>query len=232
MSMAKKAHAEMTLGGIGVSLDLEPMEAKSVTALPTDQGWQFEPKWDGFRCLAFRAGDNVELKAKSGKSLSRFFPEVLAQLRALKSQTFVLDGELVIPIDATLSFDGLQARLHPAESKIRKLAQETPATLIAFDCLLRKSQRSLIDQPFLQRRTQLEGLFAAEGTMGGLALTPYTRDMRNAEAWISDRHVSVDGVVAKKLDLSYRSGQRAMLKVKHLRTADCVVGGFPLRSQK
>ena len=230
MTTAKKIKPAMTLEALGVPLDLEPMEAKSVPTLPSDGGWQFEPKWDGFRCLAFRAGDNVELKAKSGKSLSRFFPEVLTHLRAMKSKSFVLDGELVIPVGDVLSFDALQARLHPAESRIKRLATETPSTLIAFDCLLRKSQRTLLDQSFLQRRTQLEELFAAEGEIAGCILTPYTRDRRAAEQWLSDRHVSVDGVVAKKLDLGYRPGQRAMLKIKHLRTADCVVGGFRYES--
>ena len=112
--------------------------------LPKDAGWQFEPKWDGFRCLAFRAGGDVEIKAKSGKSLSRFFPEVLENLRALAAKTFVLDGELVIPVDGALSFDALQMRLHPAASRIERLSEETPATFIVFDCLLRKARQSLL----------------------------------------------------------------------------------------
>ena len=123
------------LAELGIPLDLAPMEAKLVTELPTEAGWQFEPKWDGFRCLAFRAGADVEIKAKSGKSLSRFFPEVLENLRAVSPKTFVLDGELVIPVDGALSFDALQMRLHPAESRIVRLSNETPATFIVFDCL-------------------------------------------------------------------------------------------------
>src|SRR6059058_451152 len=126
------------LAELAIPLSLEPMEAELVTELPKEPGWQFEPKWDGFRCLAFRAASEVEIKAKSGKSLSRFFPEVLANLRAIASQHFVLDGELVIPVEGNLSFDALQMRLHPAESRIRRLAQETPAVFVAFDCLLRK----------------------------------------------------------------------------------------------
>jgi ATP-dependent DNA ligase len=214
------------LAELGIPLDLSPMEAKLVTELPTDSGWQFEPKWDGFRCLAFRAGGDVEIKAKSGKSLSRFFPEVLENLRAVSSKTFVLDGELVIPVDGALSFDGLQMRLHPAASRIERLSKETPATFIVFDCLLRKARQSLLLEAFEQRRAALEALFEGIGEEAGLTITPLTRDMRKAERWLNDRQVSVDGVVAKRLDLAYQAGERAMLKVKRLRTADCVVGGF------
>ena len=214
------------LADLGVQLDLAPMEAKLVTELPKDAGWQFEPKWDGFRCLAFRAGGDVEIKAKSGKSLSRFFPEVLENLRAVSPKTFVLDGELVIPVDGALSFDALQMRLHPAASRIERLSKETPATFIVFDCLLRKARQSLLLEAFEQRRAALEALFERFGEEAGLTITPFTRDMRKAEKWLNDRQVSVDGVVAKRLDLPYQPGERAMLKVKRLRTADCVVGGF------
>ena len=214
------------LAGLGVPLDLEPMEAKLVSDLPKDADWQYEPKWDGFRCLAFRAGDEVEIKAKSGKSLSRFFPEVLQNLRALAAKTFVLDGELVIPIDGGLSFDALQMRLHPAQSRINRLAAETPATFIVFDCLLRKAGQSLLEKPFEERRTVLEEFFGHVGDHSGLSITPFTRDLRKARKWLNDRQVSVDGVVAKRLALPYRPCERAMLKIKNLRTADCVVGGF------
>jgi ATP-dependent DNA ligase len=214
------------LADLGVALDLAPMEAKLVTELPKDAGWQFEPKWDGFRCLAFRAGGQVEIKAKSGKSLSRFFPEVLENLRAVSPKSFVLDGELVILIDGGLSFDALQMRLHPAQSRITRLSNETPATFIAFDCLLRKARQSLLLKSFKARRAVLEGVFEDIGGQGGLTLTPFTRDKRKAEKWLGDRQVAVDGVVAKRLDLPYLAGERAMLKVKRLRTADCVVGGF------
>jgi ATP-dependent DNA ligase len=212
------------LARLGIRLTIAPMEASLVADLPSDPGWQFEPKWDGFRCLAFRAGDEVEIKAKSGKSLSRFFPEVLENLRAIPSQRFVLDGELVIPIKGDLAFDALQMRLHPAESRIRRLAEETPAVLVAFDCLLRKRGQPLLELPFEKRRTELEGLLAREHE--GLSLTPFTRDLRKARNWLNRRQLALDGVVAKRLDLPYRSGERAMLKVKRLRTADCVVGGF------
>ena len=220
------------LGAIGVRLDLEPMEAKLVSELPKDAGWQYEPKWDGFRCLAFCAGDEAEIKAKSGKSLSRFFPEVLENLRALAAKTFVLDGELVIPVKGGLSFDALQMRLHPAESRITRLSVETPATFIAFDCLLRKSGQALLAKPFAERRTALEEFFEDIGDHSGLAITPFTRELRKAKKWLGDRQVSVDGVVAKRLALPYQPGERAMLKIKNLRTADCVVGGFRYESSQ
>jgi len=218
------------LAALGIPLDLEPMEAKLVSELPRDAGWQYEPKWDGFRCLSFRAGAEAEIKAKSGKSLSRFFPEVLANLRALAANTFVLDGELVIPVKGGLSFDALQMRLHPAESRITRLSVETPATFIVFDCLLRKPGQSLLATPFGERRAALEGFFEDIGDHLGLAITPFTRELRKAKKWLGDRQVSVDGVIAKRLALPYQPGERAMLKIKHLRTADCVVGGFRYES--
>src|SRR5262245_26655866 len=218
------------LAELGVPLALAPMEAQPVAALPEDTGWQYEPKWDGFRCLAFRSGDEVEIKAKSGKPLSGFFPEVVANLAALATDHFVLDGELVIEVDGSLSFDALQMRLHPAESRIRRLARETPAELVAFDCLLRRPGRPLLDSPFAERRSELEGFFA--GQRQGLSLTPFTRDVRKAKTWLSRRQLWFDGVVAKRLDLPYRPGERAMQKVKCWRTADCVVGGFRYASKR
>ena len=218
------------LAELGVPLTLAPMEALLVAELPKEPGWQFEPKWDGFRCLAFRAGTEVEIKAKSGKSLSRFFPEVLDNLRALPAKQFVLDGELVIPIESELSFDALQMRLHPAESRIRRLAQETPATFVAFDCLLRKSRQPLLDRPFQERRSALEVFLGRDRE--GVALTPFTRDLRKAKSWLARRQLALDGVIAKRLDQPYRPGERAMLKVKRLRTADCVVGGFRYASSE
>ena len=229
MSAAPKNHSP-TLGLLGVPLSLELMEARSASKLPEDPGWQFEPKWDGFRCIAFRAGDEVEIRAKSGKSLSRFFPEVVANLRSLSPSAFVLDGELVLAIGGTLSFDALQMRLHPAASRIERLSRETPASLLLFDCLLSKAGQPLLALPFEERRAALEALLAKAGDRERLSLTPFTRDLRKAEAWLVGRHVQVDGVVAKRLDLPYLPGERAMLKVKHLRTADCVVGGFRYES--
>jgi len=213
----------------GIPLTLAPMEARLTDELPRDPGWQFEPKWDGFRCLAFRTGSRVELRAKSGKSLSRYFPEVLRRLGRLPQERFVLDGELVIPVGGSLSFDALQMRLHPAASRIRRLSLETPATLIAFDCLLQPDGTRLLEQPLSVRREALEAMFrglADDAVGAGLLLSPYTRKRSEAQRWLSRAHGALDGVVAKRIDGAYMSGERAMLKVKPLRTADCVVGGF------
>ena len=207
------------------------MEARLVAELPKDEGWQFEPKWDGFRCLAYRAGGEVEIKAKSGKSLTRFFPEVIANLAALKTRTFVLDGELIIPTrDGGLSFDALQMRLHPAESRIKRLAKETPADIVVFDCLLAQRGKPVLNEPFVHRRQVLEAFFANLDDQVGLQLTPCTRGLRQAQSWLNERRTSLDGVIAKRLELPYRPGERAMLKVKRRRTADCVVGGFRYES--
>ncbi len=214
----------------GVPFDLAPMEALLVEELPSSGDWQFEPKWDGFRCLAFRDGKRVELMSKSGKSLSRFFPEVAANLAALPVRRFVIDGELVISVNGDLSFDALQMRLHPAESRILRLSKETPAVLIAFDCLLKEGGKSLINEPLVHRRGALERFFAEAGQPRGLALSPYTRDLREADRWLSEHRSAIDGIVAKQLDAAYTPGQRTMLKVKRLRTADCVVGGFRYES--
>lgn len=206
-------------------LETAPMEAKSVEALPDEAGWQFEPKWDGFRCLAFRQDGEVDLRAKSGKPLGRYFPEMVAALAALPIDEFVIDGELVIPTGGTLSFDALQLRLHPAESRVRKLAAQTPSILIAFDCLF-SEDRSWLEAPLTGRREALERFFDEAGGAQSLQLTPYTRDPAEARRWLERTGGALDGVVAKQLDGPYLSGERAMLKVKRLRTADCVVGGF------
>jgi ATP-dependent DNA ligase len=152
------------------------MEARLVDELPREPGWQFEPKWDGFRCLAFGAGNEVELRAKSGKSLTRYFPDIADTLRPFAPNRFVLDGELAIPIGNTLSFDALQARLHPAESRVRKLATETPAILILFDCLMTVDELSLIAAPLQERRAALETFFRTLERKAAIRLTPYTRE--------------------------------------------------------
>ncbi|MDB5498360.1 MAG: ATP-dependent ligase [Phenylobacterium sp.] len=215
-----------TLSDLPVPLDFAPMEAKLTEALPTDPGWRFEPKWDGFRCLAFRAGDEVELRAKSGKPLGRYFPDMVAAVKALPVERFVVDGELTISVNGELSFDALQMRLHPAESRVRKLAAETPATLVLFDCLADASGRSLVDAPLTQRRAALEALFARFKRPERLRLSPGTEAVEEARAWLAQTGAALDGVVAKRLDGPYVSGERAMLKIKRMRTADCVVGGF------
>ncbi len=203
---------------------LAPMEAKLVERLPDEDGWQYEPKWDGFRCLAFREGDTIEIMSKAGKSLARFFPEIVAMLGRLAARDFVLDGELILPIGEILSFDALQARLHPAESRIAKLSVETPAQLILFDCL-RAGGTVLLDEPLATRRAALERLHAGEREPA-LLLSPLTLDAAIATAWLDHSGGALDGVVAKRRDEPYRPGERAMLKVKQHRSADCVVGGF------
>lgn len=211
---------------LAVPLGTLSMEARLVNALPKEPGWQFEPKWDGFRCLAFKAGDAVTLQAKSGKPLTRYFPEVVEAVRDAPFQRLVLDGELAIPEGDSISFDSLQLRLHPAESRIRKLAKETPAIFILFDCLLTPRNRSLLAAPLSDRRTELESIFAKLKGDKRFRLSPYTRDLREAKKWLNRAGGELDGVVAKRLDGPYVPGEREMLKIKCLRTADCVVGGF------
>ena len=200
------------------------MEAKSADELPSG-AWQYEPKWDGFRCLALKEGAHVELRGKSGKSLSRFFPEIEAAFKDLQIKKLALDGELVIEIGGALNFDALQMRLHPAASRIAKLSVETPARFVAFDCLTDANGHSIAQQPFRERRELLERLFK-QIDCRALELTPATTERKRAMRWLQARSSSFDGVVAKRLDLPYRFGERAMVKVKRLRTADCVVGGF------
>lgn len=216
----------MPLADLPVPLDLATMEAKLVDEAPTGPGWRFEPKWDGFRCLAFRHGDEVLLKAKSGKPLNRFFPDVVEALKALPVPRFVVDGELTIDVDGTPSFEALQMRLHPAESRVRKLAAEQPASLTLFDCLMDKAGRSLVSAPLSERRKALEALVQRFGKAAVIRLSPGTTDREKACGWLKDLSAELDGVVAKRLDGLYAPGERAMLKIKTIRTADCVVGGF------
>lgn len=200
------------------------MEALLAAELPEDAGWQFEPKWDGFRCLAKRDGNDVTLTSKSGKPLARYFPEVVEIVRAVKADNFLLDGELIISIGDELSFDALQMRLHPAESRIRKLSAVTPAQLMLFD-ILELDNQSLLLEPQRARRRRLEQ-FYRKNAADGLLLSPVTEDRRQATGWLERSGGALDGVIAKRVDLDYRSGERAMIKVKQQRTADCVVGGF------
>jgi ATP-dependent DNA ligase len=223
---AKRRRVKTGLRALPVKPGTPPMEAKLVEDLPGEEGWQFEPKWDGFRCLAYRAGTEVELQSKSGKSLARYFPDVVDALRVLPLDRFVLDGELAILSGEALSFDALQNRLHPAESRVRKLATETPAMFILFDCLATEMDGSLLQTPLVRRRTALERFFSSLGDQPGLRLTPYTRDAATARGWLEKARGSLDGVVAKRVNGPYVPGEREMRKVKLLRTADCVVGGF------
>ncbi len=202
------------------------MEARLVKALPTDPGWWFEPKWDGFRCLAFRSGDEVDMRAKSGKPLARYFPDMVDTLRAMPLKRFILDGELTIAVDGELSFAALQMRLHPAESRVRKLAAQTPATFVLFDCLIDDHGDSLANSSLVERRGQLEAIHRHGLSSSHLRLSPGTTDSEEAADWLAKIGGALDGVVAKRLDGPYAAGERAMLKIKRQRTADCVVGGF------
>jgi ATP-dependent DNA ligase len=215
-----------------VSLPLRPpyapMEARLVDEIPAGPGWQYEPKWDGFRCLAFRDGDRIELQSKSGQPLARYFPEVVEHLRSLPARSFVLDGEIVVPVDGRLSFDDLLQRIHPAASRIERLSQERPAVLIVFDLLVDAAGTSLVDRPLRDRRLMLE-TFAAKTLAGrdDVRLSPATDDAGQARAWLDMTGGTLDGIVAKRLDLPYQTGERTgMQKVKRRRTVDCVVGGF------
>ncbi|RAZ77991.1 ATP-dependent DNA ligase [Mesorhizobium atlanticum] len=213
--------------GFPLPLDTPPMEARTAEALPRNDGaWQYEPKWDGFRCLAFKGKQAVDLRAKSGKPLGRYFPELKALLQGLKARDFVVDGEIVIEIDGRASFDALQMRLHPAESRIRKLSVETPVQLILFDMLAAPGGELMLELPLSERRPLLEDFVARFGN-AALRLSPRTTSFANASKWLRGAgHGSTDGVVAKRLDGPYQPGERVMVKVKKLRTADCVVGGF------
>jgi ATP-dependent DNA ligase len=209
---------------LDVKPGLPPMEAKLVDSLPDGEGWQYEPKWDGFRCLVYRDGGEVYLQSKSGKPLARYFPEVVETVLAMRADRFVLDGELIIPVDGALSFDALQLRLHPAESRVARLARETPAQLMLFDLIFSK-ETSYLDAPLSIRRRALHTIHSGED-LDALLLSPCTFDREVAQAWLASAGAALDGVVAKPRDAPYVSGERAMLKVKQLKTADCVVGGF------
>src|SRR4051812_27870181 len=205
-----------------------PMEAQSVEAIPEGGGWQYEPKWDGFRCVAFRDGEKVELQSKAGQPLARYFPEVVEAVKALKPGKFVLDGEIVVPIEGELDFDELLQRIHPAASRIKKLSTEHPALYIVFDLLVDDRGAALIEHPLRERREKLESFAKKYLRSGGsVRLSPATDDLKLAKRWFATAGHNLDGVIAKKLDADYRSGERdGMVKIKNLRTAECVVGGF------
>ncbi|HET9165745.1 MAG TPA: ATP-dependent DNA ligase [Candidatus Angelobacter sp.] len=223
-----------------------PAEAKSVSSLPPDSGWLYEPKWDGFRCLAFRQGHELILQSKAGQPLGRYFPEIVAALLALPARKFVLDGEIVIRSGAGLDFDALLQRIHPAASRIQRLSQETPSTYMVSDLLVDGQGRSLAAKPLSARRMALQEFVAANigdrldsrsskkatETLNApgarIMLSPASADFATAEKWMREGAASGwDGVVAKRLDCEYMSGDRTgMVKIKRIRTADCVVGGF------
>src|SRR5438874_5762074 len=215
-----------------IGTSFEPMNARLVADLPAGGEWQYEPKWDGFRCLAFRDGNKIELRSKSGQPLARYFPEVVEALLAVDAPRFVLDGELVIPEGDALSFDALLQRIHPSASRINKLARETPAVFIVFDVLVAADGKSMTDHPLRERRRVLEA-FARKHLHGDrFALSPATDRIATARRWLSGAGGALDGVIAKRADIPYQSGNReGMVKVKQLRTADCVVGGFRYASK-
>ena len=206
---------------------IPPMEARSVGEIPTGDGWQYEPKWDGFRCIAFRNRDKIYLQSKAGQPLARYFPDVVANLAKLPQQQFVLDGELVIPVSGALSFDELQLRLHPAASRVQKLAAAHPALYIIFDLLAENSQSHL--KSHLRERRRLLEKFARSNLREAkdIRLSPATTDYRVASNWLRKSGGDLDGIIAKRLDTPYASGERtAAVKAKQIRTADCIVGGY------
>src|ERR1700688_3887037 len=216
-----------------ISKKFPPMEAQPALELPAGPEWHYEPKWDGFRCLAFRDDEKVDLESKSQKPLTRYFPELVAELRSLKAKKVVLDGEIVIPVAGKLSFDNLLMRIHPAESRVRKLSRETPCVFIVFDLLADEHGKPLIGEPLPEPRRKLE-TFAKKyfGKNGLVRLSPMTGDLSLARKWFH-MGVGLDGIVAKREDLSYQSAKRTgMLKIKKQRTADCVVGGFRYLEKK
>jgi ATP-dependent DNA ligase len=207
---------------------LAAMEARSADAIPRGTEWQYEPKWDGFRCLLSRQGDKVDLRSKSGEDLARYFPELVEAALRLKAETFLLDGEIVVPHGKALSFDDLLQRIHPAASRIRKLSQETPALLLTFDLLASAEDKKLSEEPLSKRRRALEAFakrqFKSKPTF---RLSPATVSYATAKKWLAQAGGGCDGVMAKRVDLPYQSGNRdGMQKIKNFRSADCVIGGF------
>ncbi|MGH9574171.1 MAG: ATP-dependent DNA ligase [Candidatus Acidiferrales bacterium] len=211
----------------------EPMEAQPARELPKGADWHYEPKWDGFRCIAFRDGGRVDLESKSGKPLTRYFPELVRALADVTGKQFVLDGEIVIPVDGSLSFDDLLMRIHPAASRIKKLSNATPCLYIVFDLLVDSTGKKLTASSLRERRVALEA-FAQKFLRGNerVRLSPVTKDIEMARKWFH-MGVGLDGIVAKRDDLAYQSGNReGMQKIKKGRTADCVVGGFRYLEKK
>ena len=205
---------------------LVPMEALPVDDLPSGAGWLFEPKYDGFRCLLFRDGDTIHLQSRRQRPLGRYFPEVIEAARDLPVEQFVFDGELIIPDQP---FDSLQLRLHPAASRVQKLSREHPAQVVVFDLLANGQGHSLLDRPFRERRAALEAAFNQIGKAPSFVLSKSTTSDDTARKWLKRVGHGLDGIVAKRLELPYRPGERVMQKFKLWRTVDCVVGGIYYR---
>jgi ATP-dependent DNA ligase len=225
---AESLQSEFPKLNLPIQPPYSPMEAKNVDEIPRGEGWQYEPKWDGFRCLVFRDGDEIVLQSKAGQPLGRYFPEVVEAARKLPPMHFVLDGEIVILDNGHIEFDELLMRIHPAASRIKKLSEETPATLFVFDLLVDERKRDLTGMPLGVRRPRLEKFFEKIPKKSLLRLSPKAEDVGAAERWMEQlSSIGLDGVIAKRLDIRYASGERsAMQKIKLIRTADCVVGGF------
>jgi ATP-dependent DNA ligase len=202
------------------------METRQVQHIPEGEQWSYEPKWDGFRCVAFRDGGEVELQSKSGESLTRYFPEIVEALKTASTSKFVTDGELLIASGDGADFDALLQRIHPAASRVRKLAQETPASYVLFD-LLAEGRSALYERTLQKRRERLEAFVEREFKQSGtIALSPATTDIGLARQWLAGSIARLDGVIAKR-DVPYAFGSRdAVVKIKRSYTADCVVGGF------
>jgi ATP-dependent DNA ligase len=197
---------------------IQPQLAKSARALPPGDGWCYEPKWDGFRTIVFRDGDDVHLQSRNGRPMNRYFPEIVEQVLALPSERLVLDGEMVVTVDGVQEFDLLSQRIHPAASRVERLRQETPADLVAFD-LLAEGDETLLELPFTERRSRL-----ADIVTDPVELTPATTDPEDAATWLAG---TGEGVIAKRADAPYRPGERTgMVKIKRVRTADTVVVAF------
>ena len=210
--------------GFPIEPPIEPMLAKLATELPAGGGWLYEPKWDGFRAIVVRDGDRVYTQSRDLKPLDRYFPDLEPVLRANLPARCVVDGEVVIATDHGLDFDALQMRIHPAASRVQKLAAETPASFVAFD-LLAEDGHDLRARPQAERRERLEE--ALGKATGHVHLTPCTRERPLAQKWLHDfEGAGLDGVVAQHESTAYQPGKRVMVKVKHVRTADCVVAGF------
>jgi ATP-dependent DNA ligase len=209
---------------LGVMPPFSPMEAKIQSELPHGEAWQYEPKWDGFRAVVFKDGDEVVIHSRNSKPLTRYFPELVPVMQRIPPKRVVLDGEIVIFTGYGTDFDAMTLRIHPAASRVNMLAKEQPSTYIAFD-LLAEGEENLLEKPLKDRRQRLERLLGPK--QDSIYVSPVTRDREIAVGWLQEyRGTGLDGIVAKRVEGVYKPGERAMIKVKEQRTADCVVGGF------